>query len=81
MMTGKAPEAIVVLAGILQTGLYSDFFYIYYKRYTNGTLCEFTYAFLVYSMVAPSSSPSNHADLDYSYISNHALFYKTARTT
>ena len=28
-----SPEAIVVLAGILQTALYSDFFYIYYKRY------------------------------------------------
>lgn len=30
---GRAPEAIVFLAGILQTALYSDFFYIYYKRY------------------------------------------------
>jgi ER lumen protein retaining receptor len=36
MLFGKAPEAIVVLAGILQTGLYSDFFYIYYKRVFHG---------------------------------------------
>lgn len=29
----STPAGIVVLAGILQTALYSDFFYIYYKRY------------------------------------------------
>lgn len=33
-----SPEAIVVLAGILQTALYSDFFYIYYKRYVTHSL-------------------------------------------
>ncbi len=32
----SSPEAIVVLAGILQTALYSDFFYIYYKRVFSG---------------------------------------------
>lgn len=32
----RSPEAVVVLAGILQTALYSDFFYIYYKRYGSG---------------------------------------------
>lgn len=36
-LTGSHPEAVVVLAGILQTALYSDFFYIYYKRYTRST--------------------------------------------
>lgn len=33
------PEVIVILAGILQTALYSDFFYIYYKRYA-GTVAS-----------------------------------------
>ncbi|PJF20144.1 ER lumen protein-retaining receptor [Paramicrosporidium saccamoebae] len=32
----RSPEAVVVLAGILQTALYSDFFYIYYKRVFSG---------------------------------------------
>lgn len=32
----RSPEAVVVLAGILQTALYSDFFYIYYKRYVRN---------------------------------------------
>lgn len=36
MLFGKAPEMIVVLAGIVQTALYSDFFYIYYKRVFHG---------------------------------------------
>ena len=38
-LMGKPPEAIVFLAGILQTTLYSDFFYIYYKRYDGGARC------------------------------------------
>jgi ER lumen protein retaining receptor len=29
-------KLVVVLAGLLQTGLYSDFFWIYYKRVFNG---------------------------------------------
>lgn len=41
MLMGKAPEAIVVLAGILQTALYSDFFYIYYKRYIQWDFFSF----------------------------------------
>ena len=32
----RPPETVVVLAGILQTVLYSDFFYIYYKRVFTG---------------------------------------------
>ena len=32
MIFSRAPETIVVLAGILQTALYADFFWIYYKR-------------------------------------------------
>ncbi len=35
-LAGSSPEAIVVVAGILQTALYSDFFYIYYKRVLSG---------------------------------------------
>jgi ER lumen protein retaining receptor len=33
---GESPELISVLAGVLQTALYSDFFYIYYKRVFHG---------------------------------------------
>lgn len=36
MFDERWPEVIVVLAGILQTALYSDFFYIYYKRVFHG---------------------------------------------
>ena len=32
----SSPEPVVVAAGILQTLLYSDFFYIYYKRVFTG---------------------------------------------
>lgn len=36
LFTLHAPEAISVLAGLLQTGLYTDFFWIYYKRVFQG---------------------------------------------
>ena len=32
----ESPELISIIAGVLQTALYSDFFYIYYKRVFNG---------------------------------------------
>lgn len=32
----ESPETIAVVAGLLQTALYSDFFYIYYKRVFHG---------------------------------------------
>lgn len=37
-LMGRAPELIVFLSGLLQTALYSDFFYIYYKRYSPSIL-------------------------------------------
>jgi len=59
MMFKSSPEPIVVLAGIVQTALYSDFFYIYYKRYT--LYCHpLTNRPLVSSMVAPSSCQFNY---------------------
>ena len=36
LLRGETPEWISVVAGLLQTGLYSDFFYIYYKRVFSG---------------------------------------------
>lgn len=35
-LVARPPEGIVVIAGIFQTVLYSDFFYIYYKRVFTG---------------------------------------------
>lgn len=32
----ESPEVIIVLTGIVQTALYSDFFYIYYYRVFKG---------------------------------------------
>ena len=35
-MRNDPAQLVVVLAGLLQTGLYSDFFWIYYKRVFHG---------------------------------------------
>lgn len=33
-LRNNPPELVAVLAGLVQAALYSDFFYIYYQRYT-----------------------------------------------
>ena len=42
---GSPPETVAVIAGIIQSFLYADFFYIYYQRYIN--LSDFCVGFFV----------------------------------
>lgn len=35
-MARRPPETIAVLAGLVQSALYADFFYIYYRRVFRG---------------------------------------------